>query len=354
MFFGYPRLGLVLRLTRQRLPATPLHCPAGKQFLQTRRGDNNPSRLPKWCRLGGLLVGYLFGCSAAQAQQVLTDVNECWALRLETSCRYQQAALLPPGVSGDYYLALGRGKWLVETRTSGPQFVQEVYQLGTTARDTSSHSKARYSQGTSVSRAGQLVSIGVFHSYTYYPTSATIEAGQLLVRQQFNPQDLLQLQFGIVRSGQRVWVQSTAPGLTGDTLACYELTQRPAWWELTLVERRVNGKRQWRHNTVRTCEWTLDPVKQRVFARQGGDPDNGYATLWERQYSTRTDFTETCTSIHPIETLAEGTGRVIRYERTFQQVSSTRSLDRYTVPRQQDLPAHSFSIVGLYEGAETR
>lgn len=354
MFFGYPRLVLLSRVTRQRLPATPVHGAAGKQFSRARRGDNNPSRLPRWCALGGLLVGHLLGCSTAQAQQVLTDVNECLALRLETTCRYQQAALLPLGISGNYYLALGQGKWLVETRTSGPQFVREVYQLGSTARDTSSRSKARYSQGNSVSRVGQLVSVGVFHSYTSYPTLTTIDAGQLLVRQQFNPQDLLQLQFGTARSGQRVWIQSTAPGLLGDTLACYELTQRPAWWELTLVERRVNGKRQWRHNTVRTYEWTLDPVNQRIFARQAGDPDNGYATLWERQYSTRTDFTETCTAIHPIETLAEGTGRVVLYERTFQQLSSTRSLDRYTVPRQQDLAAHSFSIVGLYEGAGTR
>lgn len=295
--------------------------------------------------LGLLLLGGGPLVPAARAQQLLDEVNTTFALRLENTCRYAQAVLGPERPDGNAYLAVGRRRFLLETNEAGAERVRDVYRLGTTAPgDTVSTAKARYAQSTPLRRRGKAVYIGTFHNYF---TPIFLEAQQFLTQQEFSPQEVLLLHLDSARTGQRVWVQNTAANADGDTLAGYQLTRAGGWWRLVLTERRPNASRRWRHNTRVTCEWSLNPSLRQVSARQPSDRDNGYATHWERTYTTGTDFTETCFTTHPIQNIVNESPRDEVYERRFRQFDATHTRDDYTLPAWDNQPPLTFTVLGL-------
>jgi hypothetical protein len=294
------------------------------------------------------LLGGWLNLPAAQAQSLLQEVNATFALRLETTCRYQQAVLRPRLPASDYYLAVGQRRFLLETNSAGAQFVRDVYTLESSAHDTVSVSKARYAQSNALRRPGQVVHMGAFHNYVNnYFSPLFIEARQFITRQEFSPQDVLLLHLDSARTGQRVWVQNSAADANGDTLACYKITRAGDQWQLLLTERRPNAGPRWRHNTRVTCEWSLNPKLRQVSARRPSDHDSLYVTHWERTYIKGSDFTETCFITHPVTDIERESPLTQVYKRRFRQVDATHTRDDYTLPAWEGQAPLSFSIRGL-------
>lgn len=296
-----------------------------------------------------LLGAYCPGTAGAQG--ILNDVNSVFNQRLETTCRYQEA-VAPLGVTlANCYLQVGRHQFLLESlQTLSPdnQRVREDYLLAARLHDTVSVSKARYALSPPVSRAGRQLALELFHEY---PNRITVEAGQVLLRADFSPLAVLNLQPGTARVGQQVWVQNTAPDLNGDTLACYELLPAPATnlYRMVLRERRTRGNRHWRHNNRRTCEWSVDLRQRRIDAVQFL-ADDSRALRWERSYSTATDFSETCSSTNPPEW--EGLAPTVDtlYTRRFTRENAREARDTYTMSSDDATqPALTFSLISHYD-----
>jgi hypothetical protein len=295
----------------------------------------------------------LVSTPVTQAQDLLSQVNSTFYQRLETCLRYQEA-VLPAGKSAvHHYLQIGKRQFLLEslqTVASTKDRIREHYVLTTTCTDTLSVSRAQYRLSNNLNRGEQQVATGAFYNYpTLYPYY--IEAGMTLVRQEFNPWDILHLQPGKARSGQVVYVQNTAPDFSGDTLACYTLTRTGDTYQILLQERRNRANRRWRHNAKTACYWKVDVVQRRVSATISVGDDVGNLLSWERTYTNETDFLETSTSTGPKTWLGDDENTAILYNRTFQQKTPTMSLDRYTIPslKEKGEPNVVFSIISHYQ-----
>jgi hypothetical protein len=286
----------------------------------------------------------------AQSTDIPSTVNEIFSHRLENTLRYQEA-VGPLGVArGRAYVQIGRRQFLLETlQTLSPdsQRVREDYLLDVRQGDTLSVSTARYAITLPRPWEGYQARIGVFHAYSE-PFPIGIEAGQVLLRAEFNPLALLSLQPGAARVGQQVWVLNSAYGLHGDTLACYKLLPAPEQGQylMALYERRTRGNRHWRHNNRLTYQWLVDPGARQVEAAEFPQPGPN-SWRWLRTYTSETDFSETCSSA-----MTSPRGMIImpQYSRVFTRKSAKDYHDIYTITNYETAkPALTFSVIFHYE-----
>lgn len=285
----------------------------------------------KWGWLGLLLV--LIWSYPASAQGLLDDVNNVFNQRLETTCRYQEAAL-PTGVGrGKRYLQLGKRRYLVESWVANRQAViKENYWLQVWGKDTLQLGKSRQELSTGVPYQRGLLRLAVFHNYPS-PRPLTVEAGAVALVQEFSPAAILALRPDTARTGQTLYVLNSLPDLQGDTLACYELTRSRTGDTCSVVlrERATQASRQWRHNTRVACIWEADRTTRKVTAIRFWKGESG-SSHWVRTYATvtLTDFTEMQYNSGPGGGHAQLNIRYI-YRRQFRQLGAQQSRDTYTV-----------------------
>jgi hypothetical protein len=289
--------------------------------------------------------------SAAQAQDVLTEVNTVFYNRLENTLRYQEAVLPTSRKASKKYLQLGKRRVLLESLQtlglSGAKHrVREDYLLSGTVQNPLSTSKARYRLNVNQEIMGRQLAFGLFHNYV---TDNSVEGTEFMLLQEFSPWNLLRLQPGNAQAGQVVFVKNAAPDLNGDTLACYTLTRTGLTYTMVLQERRTHASRRWRHNTRITCHWIVDMAQRQVTATQ--PLGNGRITLrWKRTYTNKTDFSEVCTSTALPEQLGDIKNGFTLYARSFQQKTPASSVEKYTIPNaDKTKPARTFLIVSRYE-----
>ena len=306
----------------------------------------------KWRWLGLLLI--LLWSYPASAQGLLDDVNNVFNQRLETTYRYQEAALPTVVGRGKRYLQLGKRRYLVESWVVNRQAViTENYWLQVWGKDTLQLGKSRQQLSTGVPYQRGLSRLGVFHNYPS-PRPLTVEAGAVILAQEFSPAAILALRPDTARTGQTLYVLNSLPDLQGDTLACYELTRSRTGDSCTVVlrERTTRANRQWRHNTEVACVWETDRTRREVTATRFFKGSAG-SSHWVRTYATAalTDFTEMQYNSWPSGHAQQRT--VYTYRRQFRRVSAQRSRDTYTVLSnaldKEGTAPPTFTITSIYQ-----
>ncbi|RPD44103.1 hypothetical protein DNI29_22155 [Hymenobacter sediminis] len=285
--------------------------------------------------------------TSVQAQgstlDLLTIAQQTFDQRLETTLRYQQAVEADGVRAVTRCLQVGQRAYVLERYTATPQGlgrVTERYQLLSQGPDTVSRSTARFLLGNEVTRRGKTACVGVFHQYT---TPLTIEAGQLFIVGNFSPARFLALASELVPAGQTLYVQNTAPGVSGDTLACYRLTRVGSDRVcLTLHERQPAGSQRWHRSSRLTYRWEADLAQHQVTATQV-QADGTPGGQWVRTYTNRTDFFECHFYFRPPEREGDGLAKQELYHREFKQLSPQQALDRYTLTLQTE-PAQTLTF----------
>jgi hypothetical protein len=319
-------------------------------FLGRRRPQLANSFLPgKWGWLGLLLVLSWF--SPARAQGLLEDVNNVFNQRLETTCRYQEATL-PTGVGrGKRYLQLGKRRYLIESWVANRQAVTiESYWLQVWGKDTLQLGKSRHELSTGTPYQQGQLRLGVFHEYPS-PNPQTVEAGAVILAQEFSPAAILALRPDTARTGQTLYVLNSLADVQGDTLACYELMRSRTGDTCSVVlrERATQASRQWLHNTRVACIWEADRITRQVTATRFWKGELG-SSHWVRTYATAalTNFTEMQYNSWPGSGHAQLNTRYT-YRRQFRQLSAQQSCDTYTVLGKNGTAQPTFTITSTYQ-----
>jgi hypothetical protein len=302
-----------------------------------------------------MLLLVLIWSYPASAQGLLEDVNNVFYQRLETTCHYQEAAL-PTGVGREKrYLQLGKRRYLVESWVANRQAViKENYWLQVWGKDTLQLGKSRQELSRGVPYQRGLLRMEVFHDYPS-PRPLTVEAGAVILAQEFSPAAILALRPDTARTGQTLYVLNSLSDLQGDTLACYELTRSRTGDSCTVVlrERTTRANRQWRHNTEVACVWETDRTRREITATRFWKGALG-SSHWVRTYATAalTDFTETQYNSWPADGHTQLNTRYT-YRRQFRRLSAQQSRDTYTVLSnalgKESTGQPTFTITSIYQ-----
>lgn len=329
---------------------------ATKRMHVSDRGQSLTRAFP--CTGRWLALLFVLGWAhPADAQGLLSEVNNIFNQRLETTCPYQEA-VLPPGIGrAKRYLQRGKRRYLLETVVdNGQTVVKEAYWVGVSGKDTVSQAgQARYELSRGVPYPQGKVRMGVFHRYlSNYQALPYVDAGNVDLYQGFSPAAILALRPDTARTGQTLYVLNRQPDRYGDTLACYELVSSPTddlgagdTWAMVLRERATPASRRWRGNTEVVCSWEADRSARKVTAHRYYGVGHG-TSYWVRTYATAalTDFTE----VH-YHTWPAGHAQQRRqhlYRRQFRQLSPQQSRDTYTVLNSAGTAESTFLITSDY------